>query len=273
MKFGSTELDLNRIHIMGILNVTPDSFSDGGKYNSLDSALFQAERMVSEGASFIDVGGESTRPGAVEVSLQEEMDRVLPVIEKLAGRLDVVISVDSSSPELLSEAVALGMGLINDVRALQRDGALQVAADSGLPVCLMHMQGSPQTMQDNPNYQDAVSDVADFFQQRIDACVSAGIAQENLILDPGFGFGKTLTHNLMLLKRLKDFASFGMPLLVGLSRKSMLGLLTDREVGERLSSSISSAVIAAMHGANIIRVHDVPETVDAIKIAQAVFDV
>lgn len=273
MKFGSIELDLNRVHVMGILNVTPDSFSDGGKYNSLDNALRQAETMVSAGASFIDVGGESTRPGAKEVSLQEEMDRVLPVVEQLAGQLDVVVSVDSSSPELLSEAASLGMGLINDVRALQRDGALQVAANVDLPVCLMHMQGSPQTMQDNPNYQDAVSDVADFFHQRIGACIEAGINKEKLILDPGFGFGKTLTHNLMLLKRLKDFESFDLPLLVGISRKSMLGALTEKNVDERLSASLSAAVISVLHGANIIRVHDVSETIDAIKIAQAVMDV
>ncbi len=273
MQFGHINLDLSYAHVMGVLNVTPDSFSDGGRYTSLDSALQQAERMVEAGATFIDVGGESTRPGAAQVSLQEEMDRVLPVVEKLAGSTPAVISVDSSSPELLDQAASLGMGLINDVRALQREGALAVAAKTQLPVCLMHMQGSPQTMQDNPNYQDAVSDIQDFFEQRIEACISSGIAREKLLLDPGFGFGKTLTHNLMLLKQLGSFDVLGLPLLVGLSRKSMLGQITGKEVDDRLAASVSAAVIAAMNGAKIIRVHDVEETVDALKVVQAMLDV
>ena len=273
MKFGSIDLNLDRIHVMGVLNVTPDSFSDGGQFNSLDSAVRQAEAMQAAGASFIDVGGESTRPGAAPVSLQEEMDRVLPVVERLAGQVDAVISVDSSSPELLDEAARLGMGLINDVRALQKEGALEVAAATDLPICLMHMQGSPQTMQDNPSYENAISDVSLFFEKRIQACEKAGIEKSRLLLDPGFGFGKTLTHNLMLLKNLSQFESFGMPLLVGLSRKSMLGAITGKEVEARLASSVSAAVISAMNGARIVRVHDVAETIDALKVAQAVLDV
>ncbi|GLQ29691.1 dihydropteroate synthase [Litoribrevibacter albus] len=273
MKFGSIEIDFSRPHVMGVLNVTPDSFSDGGQFNSLDSALFRAEEMVSSGATFIDIGGESTRPGAAVVTLQEEMDRVLPVVEKLSGNISAVISVDSSSPELLAEAASLGMGLINDVRALQKEGALSVAAESGLPICLMHMQGSPQTMQENPTYHDALSEIKVFFEERIAACVASGINKDNLILDPGFGFGKTLTHNLMLLKQLKQFESLKLPLLVGLSRKSMLGQITGKEVGERMAASVSAAVLSAMNGANIIRVHDVAETVDALKVVQAVMDV
>ncbi len=273
MKFASNEIDLSRVHVMGVLNVTPDSFSDGGRFSEASDALEQADRMVKAGATFIDVGGESTRPGATPISLQEEMDRVLPVVEVLAKRYDAVVSVDSSSPDLLKEAVGLGMGLINDVRALQRAGAMEVAAESNLPVCLMHMQGSPQSMQDAPSYQNAISEISHFFEQRVDACLSMGISRENILLDPGFGFGKTLTHNLMLLKNLKAFESLGFPLLVGLSRKSMLGQITDKEVDERLASSLSSAAIAAMNGAKIIRVHDVEETVDVIKVVQAVLDI
>lgn len=273
MKFGPIELDLSRPHVMGVLNVTPDSFSDGGRFNSLDDALVRADQMVSDGATFIDIGGESTRPGAAKVSLQEEMDRVLPVVERLLGNTSAVISVDSSSPELLLEAASLGIGLINDVRALQKEGALAVAAKTDLPVCLMHMQGSPQTMQDNPCYEDAVSDIKVFFEDRIHACLSSGIKREKLILDPGFGFGKTLTHNLMLLKQLRGFEVLGLPLLVGLSRKSMLGHITGKEVEGRMAASVSAAVISAMNGASIIRVHDVSETVDALKVVQAVMGV
>jgi dihydropteroate synthase len=273
MKFGRVDLDLSRIHVMGVLNVTPDSFSDGGDYLSLASAKNAVDKMIEAGASFIDVGGESTRPGAQPVSLQEEMDRVLPVVDMLSEYNDVVVSVDSSSPELLAEAAGLGMGLINDVRALQRTGALLVAAQSQLPVCLMHMKGSPETMQLNPCYQNAVDDVSEFFEERITACLEAGIQRENLLLDPGFGFGKTLTHNLMLLKNLEFFKKFDLPLLVGLSRKSMLGAITGKDVDERLAASIASAVMSAVNGARIIRVHDVEQTVDALKVVQAVLDV
>ncbi|GAA3931381.1 dihydropteroate synthase [Litoribacillus peritrichatus] len=273
MQFGSIQLDLDRVHVMGVLNVTPDSFSDGGRFATLDNALMQAESMFQSGATFIDVGGESTRPGAKEVSLQEEMDRVLPVVEALSETQEVVISVDSSSPQLLHEASKIGMGLINDVRALQREGALEVASETQLPICLMHMQGSPQCMQENPNYKNAIDDISTFFEERIQACIGAGISKDKLILDPGFGFGKTLTHNLMLLKQLTVFERFDLPLLVGLSRKSMLGQITGKEVAERLAASLSSSVIAAMNGARIIRVHDVEETVDALKVVQAMLDV
>lgn len=255
---------------MGILNVTPDSFSDGGRYDRLDDALRHAERMVLEGATLIDVGGESTRPGARSVSPTEELERVAPVVERIARELDVVISVDTSTPAVMRETVRLGAGLINDVRSLQRDGALDAAVDSGLAVCLMHMRGEPQTMQDAPAYQDVVAEVGAFLQERVDACVAAGIDRERLLLDPGFGFAKTLEHNLVLFRHLQALHGLGLPLLVGVSRKSMIGKVLGREVDERLYGSLALAALALAKGARIIRVHDVAATVDVMRMISAV---
>uniref|UniRef100_UPI0035A05A6B dihydropteroate synthase n=1 Tax=Pseudomonas aeruginosa TaxID=287 RepID=UPI0035A05A6B len=267
---GSRVLDLARPHVMGILNVTPDSFSDGGRYDRLDDALRHAERMVREGATLIDVGGESTRPGARSVSPTEELERVAPVVERIARELDVVISVDTSTPAVMRETARLGAGLINDVRSLQRDGALDAAVDSGLAVCLMHMRGEPQTMQDAPAYQDVVAEVGAFLQERVDACVAAGIDRERLLLDPGFGFAKTLEHNLVLFRHLQALHGLGLPLLVGVSRKSMIGKVLGREVDERLYGSLALAALALAKGARIIRVHDVAATVDVMRMISAV---
>ncbi|RUJ52417.1 dihydropteroate synthase [Pseudomonas aeruginosa] len=266
----SRVLDLARPHVMGILNVTPDSFSDGGRYDRLDDALRHAERMVREGATLIDVGGESTRPGARSVSPTEELERVAPVVERIARELDVVISVDTSTPAVMRETARLGAGLINDVRSLQRDGALDAAVDSGLAVCLMHMRGEPQTMQDAPAYQDVVAEVGAFLQERVDACVAAGIDRERLLLDPGFGFAKTLEHNLVLFRHLRALHGLGLPLLVGVSRKSMIGKVLGREVDERLYGSLALAALALAKGARIIRVHDVAATVDVMRMISAV---
>lgn len=255
---------------MGILNVTPDSFSDGGRYDRLDDALRHAERMVREGATLIDVGGESTRSGARSVSPTEELERVAPVVERIARELDVVISVDTSTPAVMRETARLGAGLINDVRSLQRDGALDAAVDSGLAVCLMHMRGEPQTMQDAPAYQDVVAEVGAFLQERVDACVAAGIDRERLLLDPGFGFAKTLEHNLVLFRHLRALHGLGLPLLVGVSRKSMIGKVLGREVDERLYGSLALAALALAKGARIIRVHDVAATVDVMRMISAV---
>jgi dihydropteroate synthase len=260
---------------MGILNVTPDSFSDGGVLCSsqgvkLDKVIRQAEQMVTDGASLLDIGGESTRPGAALVSLQEELDRVLPVVEKIAAELDVVISVDTSTPELMTAAAECGAGLINDVRALGRKGAIKAAAKTGLPVCLMHMQGSPATMQDSPVYTDVVDEVVDFLVQRVGACADAGIAKERLVLDPGIGFGKTVNHNLRLMNSLGRLQALGLPLLIGTSRKSMIGAVLNREVDQRLPGSLATVAIAVMQGAEIIRVHDVAATVDVVRMTRAV---
>ena len=264
-------LSLEHPVVMGVLNVTPDSFSDGGRYAVLDPALAQAERMAREGAAIIDVGGESTRPGADAVSAEEECRRVLPAIAALARTLlHLPISVDTSKPEVMRAAVAAGAGLINDVRALREPGALAAAAECGVPVCLMHMQGEPRTMQEAPRYDDVVTDVRDFLAGRIDACLAAGLRRGQLLVDPGFGFGKTLEHNLALLAGLDRFLELGVPLLVGLSRKSMIGALTGRPAGERLTGSIVAAALAAWKGAHIIRAHDVADTVDALAIARAV---
>jgi dihydropteroate synthase len=257
--------------VMGVLNVTPDSFSDGGKFSQIDKALYQAEKMINNGADIIDVGGESTRPNAKKISLDEETHRVIPVIEKLIAEFDTLISIDTSKANLMSHAIAVGVGMINDVRALQAEGALEACQQADVLVCLMHMQGRPETMQNRPKYSDILQDVSLFFNQRIMVCENAGIKRERLLLDPGFGFGKTLEHNLQLLAHLPHFAYFKQPLLVGLSRKSMLGtLLGNAPVAERLHASISAAVIAALKGAAIIRVHDVKETVEALKIVQGV---
>jgi dihydropteroate synthase len=270
MNFAGRELDMSRCHVMGVLNVTPDSFSDGGQYNRPDAALVRARQMVADGATFIDIGGESTRPGATPVSLQEELDRVCPVVEAAARELDAVISVDTSAPEMMAETAKLGAGLINDVRALQRDGAPEVAAKAGIPVCIMHIQGEPDTMQDRPEYRNVRREVSAFLTERIRVAEQAGIRPENILLDPGFGFGKSLEHNLQLLASLEQMHILGHPLLVGVSRKSMLGHITGREVNERLPASLAAATIAAMKGASIIRVHDVRETVDAIRVVAAV---
>jgi len=270
MNFAGRELDMSRCHVMGILNVTPDSFSDGGQFDRPDAALARARQMVADGATFIDIGGESTRPGATPVSVQEELDRVCPVVEAAARELDVVISVDTSAPEVMAETAKLGAGLINDVRALQRDGAPEVAAQSGIPVCIMHIQGEPDTMQDRPEYRNVRREVSAFLTERIRIAERAGIRPDNILLDPGFGFGKSLEHNLQLLASLEQMHILGHPLLVGVSRKSMLGHITGREVNERLPASLAAATIAAMKGASIIRVHDVRETVDAVRVAAAV---
>ncbi len=262
-------LDLSHPHVMGILNVTPDSFSDGGAHNTLIEAVKHANLMINAGATIIDVGGESTRPGALDVSVDEELSRVVPVVEALARRFEVWISVDTSKPEVIREIARVGAHLINDIRSLTEPGALEAAAETGLPVCLMHMQGDPKTMQDAPKYDDVITDVTRFFIDNIARCEQAGIAKEKLLLDPGFGFGKNLSHNYALLARLSEFHQFDLPLLVGMSRKSMIGQLLNVGPSERLSGSLACAVIAAMQGAHIIRVHDVKETVEAMRVVEA----
>lgn len=265
-------LDLSTPQIMGILNFTPDSFSDSGQFFSLDKALFQTEKMLSEGASIIDVGGESTRPNAAVVTLEEELERVVPVVEAIHNRFDCLISVDSSKAEVFKQAAKVGMDIINDIRALTEPNALETAAELSLPVCLMHMQGNPQTMQNKPEYDDVLEEVADFLNQRIFACISAGIPKEHIILDPGFGFGKTVQHNYQLLKHLKAFVDSGFPVLAGLSRKSMIGAVLDKPIEQRVSGSVAAALLAAQNGAKVLRVHDVAETADALKIWQAMLD-
>jgi dihydropteroate synthase len=256
---------------MGILNVTPDSFSDGGRFLDRAAALAQGRALVAEGADILDVGGESTRPGAASVSVQEELDRVIPVIEALAGELRVPLSIDTSKPEVMRAAVAAGAALINDVAALRRPGALAAAAEAGVPVCLMHMRGEPGTMQRQPMYRDVVAEVRDFLAGRVAACETAGIPRDRLLVDPGFGFGKTLAHNLALLRDLAALRGLGVPVLAGLSRKSMIGALLDgAPVGERLYGSLAAAVLAVERGAAIVRVHDVAPTVQALRIVAAV---
>jgi len=262
-------LDLSAPRVMGILNVTPDSFSDGGRYNSVAAAVERAQRMVEEGAAIIDVGGESTRPGSPPVPLHEELERVVPVVEALAKAIDVPISVDTTKPEVMRAAVAAGAGLINDIMALQAPGALEAAAELQVPVCLMHMQGVPRTMQERPEYRDVVAEVRQFLLDRVEACRQAGLGDDKLLLDPGFGFGKTVGHNYRLLRELAVFASDGYPLLVGMSRKSMLGQVLNLPVDQRLHGSIAAAVIAVWNGAAIVRVHDVRATVEAITVVQA----
>jgi dihydropteroate synthase len=274
---GQRQLDLSRPVIMGILNATTDSFSDGGSYFrgdriDPDLALRRVETMIREGAAVIDVGGESTRPGAMAVSVEEELSRVVPLVEAIRSRFEMVISVDTSSPEVIRAAAAAGAGIINDVRALRRDGALTAAAESGLPVCLMHMQGEPGTMQKNPQYQNVTAAVIDFLRQRISRCEEAGIPRERIILDPGFGFGKNVEHNLQLLRDLPELVSIGNPVLVGLSRKSMIAKLLGRELHERLPASITLATLAAQRGARLIRVHDVAATHDALQILSSIED-
>lgn len=266
---GTKRLSLASPVVMGILNVTPDSFSDGGKFSSFELACQHADEMVAQGALIIDIGGESTRPGAADVSVEDELARVIPLVEYVAKHHDVWISVDTSKPDVMRQAVNAGAHLINDVRALLEPGALETAAQLNVPICLMHMQGAPRTMQSAPEYHDVVADVFKFLNERIQACLEAGIPRERLLIDPGFGFGKTLEHNYELLAKLERFAQFELPILIGLSRKSMIGNLLARPTSERLAGSLAGAMIAAQKGAHIIRVHDVPETVDMLKVLQA----
>ncbi|MDM5089445.1 dihydropteroate synthase [Aeromonas bestiarum] len=258
-------LSLDRPHVMGILNVTPDSFSDGGNFNQIDRAMAHARQMIADGATLIDIGGESTRPGAPDVSEQDELDRVLPVVERMVAELDVMISLDTSKAAVMREGCKAGAHLINDVRALLEPGALAAAAEADVPVCLMHMQGQPRTMQAEPHYDDLLGEVRAFFDERIAACLAAGIGRQQLLLDPGYGFGKTLAHNYQLLAWQEKLLDYQLPLLVGMSRKSMIGNLLGRSVDERLAGSLACALIGMQHGARIIRVHDVRETMDALR--------
>lgn len=267
---GNRALDLSRSHVMGILNVTPDSFSDGGRFSGVEAALNHARSMVEAGATLIDIGGESTRPGARVVSEDEELERVAPVVEAIAAELDVIVSVDTSSPAVMRETARLGAGLINDVRSLRREGALAAAAESRLPVCLMHMRGEPGTMQQDPHYGDLLGEVRGFLAERMHACAMAGIPAERLLLDPGFGFAKTLQHNLLLFRHMEMLHELGRPLLVGVSRKSMIGQVLGREVGRRLNGSLALAALAVAKGARIVRVHDVAETVEVVRMIDAV---
>ncbi|TRN23090.1 dihydropteroate synthase [Vibrio furnissii] len=262
-------LELDRPHVMGILNTTPDSFSDGGRYTTLDKALERAEKMITAGVSIIDIGGESTRPGAPDVTLEEELQRVIPVVKAIRERNPAVwISVDTSKAEVMRQSVAAGADLINDIRSLTEPGALEVAAEANVPVCIMHMQGQPKTMQNAPQYDDVLADVEAFLVERMAVCEAAGIARENIILDPGFGFGKSIEHNYHLLANLEQFHRFGLPVLAGMSRKSMIFKLLDKQPADCMVASVTCASIAAMKGAQIIRVHDVEETLEAMTIIQ-----
>ena len=265
-------LELPDLSVMGILNVTPDSFSDGGQFDNPDNARRHAAAMAEGGAALIDIGGESTRPGARGVSEQEELDRVMPVIEHVRSVTDVPISIDTSKPAVMREAVQAGATMINDVRALKEDGAIEAAAELDVAVCLMHMQGRPRTMQQDPDYDDVAAEIGAFLKDRADRCVAAGIDAQSICLDPGFGFGKTVAHNVELLANLRQLRSLGYPLLVGVSRKSTLGKLTQREVDDRVPASIAAAAVAALNGAQIIRAHDVRATVDALQVVRAVIE-
>ena len=267
---GHHTLDLSRPVVMGVLNVTPDSFSDGGRFLEPAAAVERALRMVEEGAGIVDIGGESTRPGAIPVPVEEELARVLPVLERLAGALPVPVSVDSSKPEVMRQAIAAGVGMINDVNALRAPGAVEILARSRVAACLMHMQGEPRSMQQAPSYGDVVAEVRAFLGERVQACRDAGVGGDRIAIDPGFGFGKSLEHNLELLGSLDRLAAEGLPVLVGLSRKSMIGQLTGRAADARLPGSVALAAIAVTYGASIVRAHDVAATVDAVRIAAAV---
>lgn len=278
LRCGARWLDLSQPCVMGILNITPDSFSDGGRLFgvqdgrpsvSLDRVVRTAAAMVADGAKLLDIGGESTRPGAVAVSAQEEQDRVLPVVEALTARFDVIVSVDTSTPAVIAGAARLGAGMVNDIRALERPGALQAVVDSEMAVCLMHMQGEPGSMQAEPSYQNVVEEVLGYLQGRVAVCREAGIGGERLAVDPGFGFGKTVRHNYQLLQALARFTQLRLPVLVGMSRKSMIGSVVDRPVTQRLAGSLAAAVLAVERGASIIRVHDVGATVDALQVVAA----
>lgn len=267
---GKYWLNLNRPHVMGIVNVTPDSFSDGGKFSSTDLAVEHAIKLIAEGADILDVGGESTRPGADPVSLDEELNRVIPVIEALSKVSTIPISIDTYKPEVMRLAIEAGADMVNDVRALQEPSALEIVANSNVGVCLMHMQGTPQTMQTNPQYDDVVVEVKQFLNDRLHATITHGIAKSRILLDPGFGFGKTRAHNIILIQQLEKLNALGQPLLVGLSRKSVLAAIAGADEGQRSNASIAAAVISAMKGAKIIRVHDVKATVDALAVVAAI---
>jgi len=266
---GSFQLDLTQPRVMGIVNVTPDSFSDGGKFNTTDAAIAHALDLVEQGADILDIGGESTRPNATPISLQEELDRVIPVIEAIAKQ-KIPISIDTYKPRVMQAAIQAGANMVNDVRALQEDGALEIVAKSNVGVCLMHMQGTPQTMQINPQYIDVVNEVSSFLEMRMQACERAGLTKNRIVIDPGFGFGKTREHNIALIQQLETLNQLGQPLLVGLSRKSVLGQMTGENVDARLYASIAAVVISAMKGAKILRVHDVKETIEALKVVAAI---
>ena len=269
---GKFQLDLSRPNVMGIINVTPDSFSDGGKYTALDSAIAHAQQLIAEGADILDIGGESTRPGAAPVSLQEELRRVIPLIEALSPVTPIPLSIDTYKSEVMRAAIQAGAHIVNDVRALQAPGALDAVANSDVGVCLMHMQGMPQTMQLNPSYQDVVSEVKQFLHDRAAACLVRGISAARIVLDPGFGFGKTKEHNIALIQHLDNLADLGYPLLVGLSRKSVLGKIAGGNEQQRLHAGLAASVISVMKGARIVRVHDVKATVDALKVVSAVMN-
>ena len=266
-------LDLTHPQIMGILNVTPDSFSDGGQFFGEDVALKQAKQMVADGATIVDVGGESTRPGATIVSVEREIERVIPVIEAIESEIDVVISIDTSKPEVMRAAIAAGAGLINDVQALRVKGALDAAFDLDVPVCLMHAQGMPKTMQEKPHYEDVVAEVTSFLLERVDICEARGIKRDKLILDPGFGFGKRARHNLRLMKYLEQIVHLDLPVLVGISRKSIIGELLNVSMEERLAGSLAMASLAVWKGAKLIRTHDVKETAQAVNLTNYVMQV
>lgn len=267
---GRFRLDLTRPHVMGIVNVTPDSFSDGGKYSSTDLAVAHALQLIAEGADILDIGGESTRPGADPVGLEEELRRVIPVIEALSKVSTVPLSIDTYKPEVMRAAIDAGADIVNDICALRGDGALEIVANSNAGICLMHMQGNPQTMQINPKYSDVVAEVKQFLGDRVEACLAHGIAKERIMLDPGFGFGKTTAHNVALIQHLDSFVGLGFPLLVGLSRKSVLGKIAGGDEQQRLHAGLAASVISVMKGAKIVRVHDVKATVDALKVVAAV---
>lgn len=271
MDCGGRPLDLGRVAVMGILNLTPDSFSDGGLFLSRDQAVSHALKMADEGADIIDVGGESTRPGTLAVSVQEELDRIVPVIEALRREVEIPISIDTSKPQVMREAVSAGAGMINDVKALREENALATAAELSVPVCLMHMQGEPRSMQVNPTYKDVVVEVRDFLSARRQACLDAGVDEKKILIDPGFGFGKTLEHNLELLRNLSELKSVGAPVLVGLSRKSMIGKAIGLPVDKRLHASVALAILAVRTGASVIRLHDVAATREAVRMVEAVY--
>ncbi|MEQ1600044.1 MAG: dihydropteroate synthase [Methylotenera sp.] len=267
---GKFQLDLTTPRVMGIVNVTPDSFSDGGKFSSTNLAVEHALKLAEEGADILDIGGESTRPNATPVSLQEELDRVIPVIKALVKQINIPLSIDTYKPQVMQAAIAAGVSMVNDVRALQEDGALEIAANGNVGVCLMHMQGTPQNMQNNPHYNNVVNDVKSFLKERLQASIHEGCRASNIVLDPGFGFGKTREHNITLLQNLESFADLGQPILVGLSRKSLLGQVTGNDVDVRLHASIAASVLSAMKGAKILRVHDVKATVEALKVVASI---
>jgi len=268
--FADKSLDLSQTQVMGVLNVTPDSFSDGGKFTSLDAATRQAELMISQGASIIDVGGESTRPGAAAISQQQELDRVCQVVERICTRFDTIVSVDTSTPEVMSEAIRLGAGMINDVRAFSRPGAMDAVCNSSVALCVMHMRGSPESMQNHPVYHSVIDEVSAFLLNRVELLLSRGVDKQRVVIDPGFGFGKTLAHNMQLLNHIDRLCGLGYPVLVGVSRKSMFGEILGKPVNDRLYGSLAAAALAARQGAKIIRAHDVLETKDAMRVVDAI---